>query len=217
MNFPARIGLSLKLNGFDQAAGAGLEFTNLKLFAETWSKRSKANLHDSVLEVGCGSGAFLALLNSVLESKITTGYDFSETLTKFGKTLFPNLNFFCEEAAEIDVNLRSDHVTSFSVFQYFPDYEYCGDVVSRMCQIANKTVSILDVPNLRHKNESESFRASINTNLESTSDSPVHLYYDPEFLAKLFDSRNWEVVYYQQDIPNYLNSKFRFNLFANRK
>jgi len=65
------------------------------------------------------------------------------------------------EACELPFkNDEFDAILSFSVFFYFPDYEYAEKVLSEMLRVSKKDAKILiaDIPDLSKKEESERHR-----------------------------------------------------------
>lgn len=108
------------------------------------------NSGDSVFEVGCDSGAYLYAINEVLQ--ITGGgVDYSRSLVDIAKKALPKMNFECSEAKNIASIPNYDHCISHSVFHYF-DKSYAKQVLELMIDKAQKSVAILDIPNIEKNN-----------------------------------------------------------------
>ena len=97
----------------------------------------------SVFEVGCGCGANLYLFSE--DGIKVGGLDYSETLVRIMKKVFagkPPLECICNSADKLTTNIKYDAVFSNSVFSYFPDYSYAGNVLERMLVKANSCIGI---------------------------------------------------------------------------
>ena len=67
------------------------------------------------------------------------------TLIKLANTIFPNEDFTCNEAINIDSNKKYDFVISHSVFQYFKNLDYAKEVIKNMINKSNKKIGIFDI------------------------------------------------------------------------
>jgi ubiquinone/menaquinone biosynthesis C-methylase UbiE len=106
-----------------------------------------ANPGDSILEIGCAGG----LLGSVLSKHHAyVGSDMSEIMVK--KTI--EMNSFsavrCDADNIIFKDQSFDYVFAFSVFHYFPDFEYARRAVSEMKRVARKAICVSDIPLTSH-------------------------------------------------------------------
>lgn len=77
---------------------------------------------NSVLDVGCGEGRFLGLLDSRINRKV--GVDLSERAIGFAKAFHPNIEFLAKDSSEIDE--KFDMVTAIEVLEHIPDEEVNG-------------------------------------------------------------------------------------------
>ena len=132
--------------------------------------------------------------------------------------LFPQVDAQVCEAAHLPVAPTATHLLSFSVFHYFPSLEYATAVIGLMRAKSEVSVSILDVPDLALRAESQAFRRGqlSEGEYDARYAGLEHLYYDREWLSDQFPADEWAVRVEGQRIDGYLNTPFRFNLFARR-
>ena len=85
-----------------------------------------------MVEIGCGSGAFLYALSEQVEFE-AHGLDYSERMLDIAKLALPHGNFIMDEAtSEAFMYEHFDIVVSHSVFQYFPSIEYAYKVLEKL-------------------------------------------------------------------------------------
>ncbi len=121
---------------------------------------------DAVLELGCAAG----LLAQHLKHRCRyVGTDYSENIVK--KTIEINgVSALCCEANDLVFKDKTfDHVFAFSVFQYFPDYDYAHQVVSEMIRVARKSVCVSDLPVASHESAHLLYREDFFAGWEITS------------------------------------------------
>lgn len=174
---------------------------------------------DSLYEVGCGSGAFLGAIDRVRPGLRLGGCDYSPGLVDACHLLFPSADANVCEAVDLPLSPTASHLLSLSVFHYFPDLQYAATVVGLMCAKARTSVSILDVPDLALRAESQAFRRGqlSEGEYDARYAGLEHLYYDRAWLAERFPSDEWAVRVEDQQIEGYLNTPFRYNVFARRR
>jgi len=169
----------------------------------------------SVFEVGCGAGAYLFELYRA-GCKVG-GLDASGTLLRLAREVMPEGDWIQADAAELETGEPYDFVVSYSVFHYFPSLDYARRVVERMFRKARQAVMILDVPDLARREQAIAFRRRLlgEQTYESTYGGLEHLYFGRhwfmEVLAEEGAARAWAE---DQHIEGYVNSEFRFNVFA---
>ncbi|MFV8224370.1 class I SAM-dependent methyltransferase [Christiangramia aquimixticola] len=73
----------------------------------------------SILDIGCGEGRFLGLLDSKIERKV--GVDLSERPIQFAKAFHPNIQFYSMDASYLKEEF--DIVTAIEVLEHIPDNE----------------------------------------------------------------------------------------------
>ena len=74
---------------------------------------------NSVLDVGCGEGRFLGLLDKEVSRKV--GVDLSAKAIGFAKAFHPDIEFFSKDSSEIEE--KFDVVTTIEVLEHIPDEE----------------------------------------------------------------------------------------------
>lgn len=211
--------LALRLDGYDTTMAQGLTPRAMRDLAAGWGNRVGWVAGDSVYEVGCGAGAFLAAVSDVHGPRQLGGSDYSRSLIESGHRLFPSMDLEVHEARHVPSEPPYTHVTSVGAFMYFPDLDYAAAVVARMMAKASRTVSILDVPDVSVRAKSEEFRRRGHTDseYEERYEGLDHLYFAREWFLGQFDGHEWRVLLVDQAVDGYSNSDFRFNVFAQRR
>ena len=114
-------------------------------------KKYNIRQNQSVLEIGCGCGAFLYFFS---KKRIKCfGIDNSKELIRVAKKFFKNSNFYVGEANNLSQikNKKIDFVFVNSVFQYFKNLKYAKQVLDQIMRIShlNTKIIILDVPDVK--------------------------------------------------------------------
>lgn len=204
----------LQLDGF--AAGAGAITPPVwRAYVERRADEMRLAAGTSVFEVGCGSGAFLWPLHE--RGCRVSGIDYSSALIATAQRAIPAGTWRVGEADQPLGEKAYDAVIANSVFHYFPTAEYAKRVVHTMMTAARRAVAILDVPDTRlaafdiahrhkvlGKREYEKLYVGLN-----------HLTFMPEWFEQQV-SNNWSLKTLRQDIPNYGNNPYRFNVIMTR-
>ena len=86
----------IKVNGFDTGAGNYSEKTWRIMVADV-CKRVGLEPNNSVLDVGCGGGAFIYAANEIVSAN-WYGVDYSKTLIDIARKAIPNGCFVLDEA-----------------------------------------------------------------------------------------------------------------------
>lgn len=209
----------IRIDGFDSGAGdhtaeSWLSFTqfvydNLGLTPDS-----------SILEVGCGCGAFL--YPAYQSGTEVTGIDYSEQLVKCAQHMMPDGLFIQSEANNLPFsNSQFDSVCCHSVFQYFTSDDYAEKVIHEMIRTASDrhaSIGILDVNDDDKQDLFYDIRGEnigIDTYKEKYRDFP-HRFYRKEWFVPILEGFGFDVTIVDQDIHGYANSAFRFNVFAHR-
>ncbi len=181
----------IELDGFDRGAGRIAPATFVQAAAEAIDALGLA-AGMSVLEVGCGAGAFLWGFRG--RGLRLFGVDYSPALIAHARAAIPEGTFAVAEATSLP--FRADAIVSFSVFQYFPDLAYARRVLAAFADAAPVAL-VLDVPDLATREEAERARAV------AGSTPSTHLYYPRSFFG---DAETWTNA-----LAGYGNGPFRFN------
>jgi ubiquinone/menaquinone biosynthesis C-methylase UbiE len=208
----------IKANGFDSPSG---KFTkNIFLnYVRTIKKKIKPKKNDLILEVGCGVGAFLYLFKE--NGSKLFGIDYSNNQIKKAKKLLPKCNFKTGEATQIGIFKKNfDIILSHSVFQYFNDFNYTKKVILKMLLHLKEggKICILDVPDADKK---KMFIKSLIKEIgiheyKKKYLTTSHLYYKKSFFINLLKNKDLRLKIVNQNIKNYKNSKYRFNIFIKK-
>lgn len=160
---------------------------------------------DWVLELGCGSGAFLYPL---YEWGINvSGCDYSKSLISNIKNIIPG-NFTICSMEDFIVDRVYDHIISNSAFQYFKDFIEVESIICKYLPFVKSTMSILDLNDIDKKDLYLETRGNI---------YPEHLFYSKEWWKNLANTYNLSIEIEDQIIPNYSNTPFRFNVFLRKR
>ena len=107
---------------------------------------------NSFFDLGCGTGCYLYLLETINKSYILGGSDYSEPFINLAKKTLPSIeDLTYSDAADLDTEKKYDCVFSRSIFQYFPNESYAEEVVNRMIQKSNHSVGLFDNHDLAKK------------------------------------------------------------------
>lgn len=172
--------------------------------------------HESIFEIGCGSGAFLYPF--FLKGHIVQGIDYSESLVKNARKLW-NAPIDCLEAIQVPVLPLFDIVISNSVFFYFPSLEYAEIVIQRMIEKSKHIIAILEVPDVTLYDTSEEMRRGEigEEDYKIKYAGLEHLYYDKEWFIKIGEKYNLKTSIFNQHISHYKNNDYRFNCIFKKK
>lgn len=201
----------IKADGFDSGAGK-IEVTDWMEYVLFIADKIGMRPVDSIFEVGCGSGAFLYPFYA--QGHEVGGIDYSNTLIRLARQVMPKAKYSVSEAASLGTEEKFDVVLSNSCFHYFPDLNYAENIVRTMIEKALNTVAILEVPDLATKMQSEQARASLLPagEYEKKYKGLEHLYYEKEWFVEMAKTLKLDIEVFDQQIANYGNNKYRFNV-----
>ena len=199
----------IALDGFDSGAGK-IEVNDWREYTRLAAEKLNIKESNSVYEVGCGSGAFLYALSEHISLNVG-GNDYSDSLIKAAKQIFPKGDFECLEARSINTSNTYDFVISNSVFHYF-DLTYGKDVLKKMIEKAKHAVCILEVPDINTKEKSERIRREMLSakEYESKYSGLQHTYYDRDWFISIAVENGLTCEIFDGFVPNYAQNKFRF-------
>ncbi len=84
---------------------------------------------DSILEIGCATGDMLAKL----KGRKKVGIDFSPKMIKTAKAQYPEIDFYVQDATEIELNTKFDTIVLSHVTGYFVDVLKVLDSIKNVC------------------------------------------------------------------------------------
>ncbi len=204
-------------NGFDNGAAKMTESLWLGLVDQIKSEM-KLDKADSLLEVGCGSGALLLPL-SQLPIKLA-GIDYSAPLIDFANKAVKGLDARVSEAASIPFPKNSfSRVLSHGIFHYFPNENYACKVLKEMLRVLAKggCLLIVAIPDMAKKDDCENLRRSMvesegKNYLTSAKSGYEHLYYSKRFFYNFFENNGLNSKVVDHCLDGYGNAPFQFNV-----
>lgn len=161
---------------------------------------------DYLLEVGCGSGAMLLPLSK--RGTRVAGIDYSEALVEIASRAVPDAEITVCEARDAPFQDSTfTKILSHAVFQYFPSLCYAAEVLSEMLRVLGTSgrVLIMDVPKISRAPEAEQVR-------EEELSTLHRQYYAESFFTDFAEQESIGIRVFDQDIAEYGNSPFRFNV-----
>jgi len=207
----------IRVDGFDTGSGKITEKEWLRYVKFIFGKMGISK-RDSIFEIGCGSGAFLYPLYKM--GHRVGGIDYSGSLIRMANKKMDAMDFSVCEARHLQTREKYDIVIANSVFHYFPDLEYARDVVNRMIEKSVKATAFLDLPDSDFEIESEREREANHDVSEGEYKMKYvglsHLYFKRKWFSDLLEKYNFRVDIFDQNIKQYGNSKFRFNVLVKK-
>lgn len=167
----------------------------------------------SLLDVGCGSGAILSMLRD--KGVQLTGADFSAPLVELARHSLKGIDIRTAEAVSLPfASCQFDIVLSHGVFLYFSDFRYAGAALEEILRVSRASARFLigDIPDLEKRESCLAVRRAAGASL-----TPEHLYYPKRFFEDFAAAHSLRVAVSDQDIPDYANSPFRFNVLFERR
>lgn len=161
---------------------------------------------DSFFDVGCGTGAYLYLLENGFNGKSVKigGCDYSKSYIDIaGKVLKNPKELYVGEAAEIDVDIKYDIVYSRNIFQYFADEDYARIVVERMLEKSKRAIAILDVHDLRMREKFLEYRRSKIEDYDKKYANTPHLFLPKSFFIKIAEDYNCDLKFVHSTLNGY--------------
>ena len=117
----------IKLNGFDNSI-KDYNKISWKLMVKDFLKRAKFKRNQNLLEIGCGSGAFLITCNKSVKANYY-GFDYSRNQIKIAKKTLPGGNFKVFEASNFDYGkTKFDVVVAHMYFNIFQIKLLCKSI-----------------------------------------------------------------------------------------
>lgn len=177
---------------------------------------------DDVLEVGCGSGAFL---NEIKEVGSLSGIDYADDAIDKIKQVVEG-TFYVSEASNIPFkNNTFDIILSFGVFFYFNNYDYAISAIDEMCRVLKPggKIFIGEINDLAKKELALQLRAESDDKRDAhrVSNSNIdHLYYPVSFFEDVAKDKNMTINVIQQSSPElefYYNAPYRFSVILTDK
>jgi ubiquinone/menaquinone biosynthesis C-methylase UbiE len=193
-------------NGFDSHGSKIDDFYEFRRKICKFVKDNSNIEKGNILEVGCGNGSLINQMSKYFVNSKMYGVDYSSGLLNAAITKYKekDIEFIkCSANKMPFANESFNLVYVFSVFQYFGDINFAKKTVEeclRILKVGSKLL-IMDIPDIFQKEKSEAARKI----------PSEHLYYDRNFFISNF---NGEIL--ENEIKEYENSKFRFNVLITK-
>ena len=91
---------------------------------------------DSVLEIGCATGDMLAKM----KGRKKTGIDFSPNMIEIAKEQYPDIEFYVQDAENLNLNEKFDTIVLSHVTGYFVDILKAFDSIKNVCHHRTRIV-----------------------------------------------------------------------------
>ncbi|MDA9337361.1 class I SAM-dependent methyltransferase [Planktomarina temperata] len=210
----------IKLDGFDSGF-TGYSEQEWKDMTADAAMRSNLKSGDTILEVGCGSGAFLYCLDAKYDVRVY-GLDYSRSLIDVAKKVIPTAHFTVSDAKSYSYELNFfDKIYSHCVFFYFESYEYAFSVLKK-CYSGLKVGGSLCLMDLNDFLTQAEYLAERHTAFGSKEeynkkyDGLGHLFFDKtRLLRDLAKIGFTNVQFFDHKIANG-SERLRFNLVAKK-
>ena len=213
------LGQLLEMNGHDTGFGS---FTpdEWETMVKSFYGQVTFEKGSNVLEIGCGCGAFLYVLQELCPAHYY-GIDYSENLIRKAEELLSDCQFMVSEANQLAFSdIKFDVIYVYSVFQYFPDVSYAEEVIKIWSEQIKPggLLVLMDLNDDRFQKDYHAVRAnsydSIETYFENYK-SLSHLFMNELSLEQfLLNGGFSSVKSFDLPITNPEKVNLRFNLLA---
>jgi cyclopropane fatty-acyl-phospholipid synthase-like methyltransferase len=201
----------LKLNGYD-GPQSNLTPQNLNLAHKIYAEKMNLKPNQSIFEVGCGAGSFL--YNWYNSGHKVGGCDISKNLLECTKKILPRGEWYLASDSEFEKEPKWDHLVSFGVCMYLTPREVLN-LIDRMINKANFSVSLFEISDLDKMIDCEKERRRMIPNYEVKYKDLNHFYHSKNDISEHLNKLGLNYTIYDQYIPGYENSKWRFNVTIN--
>jgi ubiquinone/menaquinone biosynthesis C-methylase UbiE len=180
--------------------------------------------NESILECGCGAGAFLESLLKVQPGLKISGVDYSLTLLERARERL-NGEFFVADMTDLGFLAPDiyDHTLSFGAIFYLSSEEAARCAVGEMLRVTKPggTVYIGDVPDAAKRDLAESIRYVSHQALKKVlATNPDHLYLSKEFFRDIARASAADVKiidHSEFDLGNYQAARYRYSVYITQK
>ena len=182
---------------------------------ELFFSEKDVSIH-SVFEVGCGSGANLRIFNQ--QGYDVGGMDYSNNLISVAKEVIDNpVELYCEEASNIDVEIKYDVVFSNSAFEYFENEDYARQVIEKMIEKSRNSVGILEIHDLNLKKDFIDFRRKTIEDYDQKYKDLKKLFISKNFFIDLAEKNNMDIKFTTPSIEGYWNTAFIYDVYLYKR
>lgn len=211
----------IKADGFDSGFSFYTPDDWLRMVDDA-AERAGVSGASQVLEIGCGSGAFLYALHQLRGCSIS-GLDYSPSLVEAARRHLPQGKFANAEATSIPFEAASfDSIFSHGVFFYFPDQAY-AEAVLREAHRTLKPGGILCLMDMNDRQFEAAYlderrkMFATREEYESKYAGLSHLFFGRDELVASLHKAGFEAVeFFNHRVASYEPARYRFNLIAAR-
>lgn len=208
----------MRLNGYDTGAGRA-DLEALEGFAANVATRLQIQPDMSILEVGCGCGAWLR--HHYRNGVEISGADFSPGHLKVAAQIMPSGKFSAADATLLPYSDEAfDVAVAGSCFLYLPDRHAASAALGELVRVIKNggRGAVTDLPDLACRAEGETVRrgelgaeeyARLYAGLE-------HQYFDRQEMISEARRLGVNATASTQNITGYNNSPYRFNLWLEK-
>ena len=214
--------LLLKADGFDTPTGNLPVSVWIKYTSEIYNLIG-INDTDKVIEIGCGSGAFLYPL--YLKNINVSGVDYSKELIDLANKFFINSNFCYSDALDYLKSEKENYniILSHGVFLYFPDLDYSEKVLSKMISLSKDKVAVLDICDFdkeeiykKERIKKYQEKGFTKEDYDKKYSGLNHLFFKKDWFRNYAEKHNLKVEIFDQNCKEYYNSRYRFNVIFHK-
>ena len=208
----------IAIDGFDTGAGK-FPVDSWLAFVEQTTVRLRLQKGQKILEVGSGAGAYLLPIYNA--GVVVYGIDYCESLVRLCAQTMALGTFKVSEANCIPFEDECfDAVVSNSVFQYFDDLGYAETVLSEIARVLKKNgrAALLDINDAAKKEKYESIRRRKlgAEEYDRLYGNLKHQFYEKEWFDRLATKLDLNCEIQDQNIKEYDNAQFRYNVFLEK-
>ncbi len=208
-------------NGYDTGVGS-YNAKNWRIMVADFCNKIALQPNCKVLEIGCGSGAFLYAINEIFKVE-SYGIDYSESLIEVAKAAIPNGEFKTQAANQpSDFKTSFDVIFSNGVFFYFPDHDYVKTVILNWTKHISSggKLALMDLPDEKHEDTYHRERMKAYKDPSKYDDDYKglrHLFFNKKGMIQYLESIGMEnVQLFPHVVSSYGNARFRFNIICTR-
>lgn len=168
----------------------------------------------NVFEVGCGSGSNLYFFSR--DGYKVGGSDYAENMLAVVDRVIGVDNLLecvCDDAADLNTDIKYDAVFAAAVFQYFNDIDYAEKVLNRMVAKSNKSVGIIRMFKAETKDEYIKYRRETTPNYDELYKDLPKLFLSEEFFRNFAAKNNLRVKFDHLHIKDFWNDPYIFDCF----
>ena len=201
-----------------------LTLAEMDLMIQKVTSPLELNGTESIMDCGCGAGAFLDGLLKVHPGLKVSGLDYSATLLERARERF-NGDFFVADLSELGFLPAAsyDRTISFSAFQYLSSEAIARRAVEGMLRITKPggMVYIGDVPDVAKLELANSIRKISHQAIKKVSAlNPDHLFYPKELFLDISRENGTKIRIIDQtefDLGNYQGARYRYSVYMTKK